>query len=72
MQLGRLVYKIPLWQQKCVKSWIFFFVEDYAPDLETIVSNEANKIAKSVTFKFLSIFEHIFIHGNSRSVDITP
>ena len=52
--------------------FIFFFLEDYAPDLETIVSNEANKIAKSVTFKFLSIFEHIFIHDNSRSVDITP
>ena len=54
------------------KILIFIFFEDYAPDLETIVSNEANKIAKSVTFKFLSIFEHIFIHDNSRSVDITP
>ena len=53
------------------KILIFFFFEDYAPDLGTIVSNGANKIAKSVTFKFLSIFEHIFIHGNSRPVDVT-
>ena len=54
------------------KILIFIFFEDYAPDLETIVSNEANKIAKSVTFKFLSIFEHILIHGNSTVVLPSP
>ena len=56
---------------KMPKIFSFFFFEDYAQYLKIIVSNEAHDIAKLVDFTFLSIFEHIFIHGNSRPVDIT-